>query len=370
MTIDTKSLKELFPVKNKYRYFNFAADGPLPVSSRDAMFEALNECSEEGLMAVHKQVGVFEEIRDELSLFFRSKREHFAFTRNTSEGVLLALLNLNISEDDNYIVAEDAFPTTVKIMDNHCKGQKRTVLINDRKPLLEQLQEVCDNKTQVIVLDWVHYYTGKVIDIESITKWARQKGILTIIDGIQGAGGLSLSLDDSGIDFFVTGAHKWLLSPQGSGFIYASPEVWKKVKRKSFGWLGYDWKDFASFSIDADLREGATVMEYGTRPYITALGFRETLRLFNKLGAQAIETHNRQLKDYFYTVIQNKGYETFSNDRASSIVSFKSPRKNSHEIRDALEKEKIIVSVRNGYVRAAFHFINDMEEVETFVNFL
>jgi cysteine desulfurase / selenocysteine lyase len=368
--INTTELIDLFPVKKKYLYFNYASDGPLPVSSKNAIIEAVEESANEGLIVVPKQIGVFEDIRHELSILFKSKKENFSYARNTSEGVLLALLAINIKEDENYIVAEDAFPTTVKIMDSHCKGQMRTVEINSPIPMIRQLESIIDSKTKAIVLDWAHFFTGKIIDIEAITQMARKKNIFTIIDGIQAAGSTALELDKSNIDFFITGGHKWLLSPQGSGFIYVSEDVWNRIPRKSFGWLGYDWKDFSDFTINPELREGASVMEYGTRPYIPAVGFRETLRLFNRLGISAIEKYTRELSEYFAEQIREKGFETIQNEKMAPIVSFKSPRIDSRELMARLKQENVVIALRNGFIRSGFHFINEMKEVQKFIDLL
>ena len=363
-------LIELFPVKKKHLYFNFAADGPLPVPAKAAVMEALEEKAEMGMIAVPKQVAVYENLRDELSILFKSGRENFAFTKNTSEGVLLALLAMDINADENYIVAGDAFPTTVKMMANNCKGEMRRVTINDAMPIREQLLRVIDGKTRAIVLDWVHYFTGKVVDIEAVVELAKERNIFTVIDGIQGAGAVRLDLDAAGIDFFVSGGHKWLLSLQGAAFTYVSDRVWERLNRRSFGWLGYDWGDFTDFSMEAGLREGAAVMEYGTRSYTAALSLVETLRVINGIGIDTVERHNRELKELFIEKISAKGYEIIQNERSSSIIAFRSQSEDVVLLKKRLEANDVIVSLRNGYIRSAFHLVNDKDEVEKFIELL
>jgi selenocysteine lyase/cysteine desulfurase len=235
----------------------------------------------------------------------------------------------------------------------------RTVKINDSVPIGQQLLKVIDNKTRAIVLDWVHYFTGRIIDLEAVVRLARERNIFTVIDGIQGAGALRLDLDNSGIDFFVSGGHKWLLSPQGAGFIYVSGDTWEKIQRRSFGWLGYDWRDFSDFSIDPELREGAAVMEYGTRSYTAAKGLVECLRLINGIGIETIEQHNGELREFFIDEISKKGYETILavDEKATSIIPFKSPMKDVMSLKKKLEENNVAVSLRNGYIRAAFHLV-------------
>ncbi len=373
-----EELKKLFPVKEHYLYFNFAADGPLPVPSKNALCQALDELSLEGMMAVNKQIAIYENIREELAILFQSKPEHFAFIKNTSEGVLLALLALDTREGENYVVAEDAFPTTIRMMESNCRGEMRKIKINSPLPVRDQLINVIDDKTRAIVLDWVHFFTGKIIDLEAIIQLAQSKNIFTIIDGIQGAGAVSIELDTSGIDFFMSGGHKWMLSPQGSGFIYVSPRVWEKIPRKSFGWLGYDWRDFSDFDIEPGLREGAAVMEYGTRSYTAAVGLCEGLKLFNYLGIKNIEKHNQELKEFFLENLMKKGYETISPGKSAPIVSFKLPGapgagkagKDTRGLLAGLSGKKVRASLRNGYIRVSFHLVNDWGEVKALLDYL
>jgi len=369
---DRYLLSDLFPVKKNYLYFNFASDGPLPSTAKNAVFQALEEKTQNGMVNISKQVAVYEDIRCELSKLFSSKKENFAFIKNTSEGVLLALLAMDIKEDENYITAADAFPTTVRMMESNCKGEMRKIKINSPIPLQDQLIKVIDKKTRAIVLDWVHYFTGKIIDIEAIIQLARERKIFTVIDGIQGAGALGIKLEQSGIDFFISGAHKWLLSLQGGGFIYVSPHVWNKIQRKSFGWLGYDWLDFSNFEIEPHLREGATVMEYGTRSYMAAESFRECLKLINSFGINNIENHNRKLKELFLQNLFSKGYDTITQDLSASIVPFKPAEKdmNSKNLLNRLEQNKVKASLRNGYIRVGFHLVNHSEEVANLLEYL
>ncbi len=370
MITNTAKLFELFPVKHEYLYFNFASDGPLSSPSRAAIVDAIDEMTTTGQVAIVKQMTVIEDLRHELSVLFKSDKRNFAYVRNTSEGVLMALLAMDIREDENYIVAVDAFPTTVKMMESNCKGQMRRVEINGPISLVDQVRGVMDNRTRAVVLDWAHYFTGKVIDIEPITQLCRSKNIFTVIDGIQAAGALSLDLDNSGIDFFTAGGNKWLISPQGSGFIYVSPKVWEKCPRRAFGWLGYNWCDFSDFTISPDLLEGAAVLEYGTRPYISAVGFRESLRIINSFGIHTIENHNRELKEIFLEGILKKGCETIPHAKTTSIIPFRFPGKDSRILLEKLDRSHAKMTLRNGYIRAAIHFINHRDEIERILDLL
>jgi len=96
----------------------------------------------------------------------------------------------------------------------------------------------------------------------------------------------------------------------------------------------------------------------------------ETLRLVNGIGIDKIESHNRALKEFFIEKISAKGYEVIQNEKSTSIIAFRSPSEDIVSLKKRLEANHVIVSLRNGYIRAAFHLVTDKEEVEKFIEFL
>jgi selenocysteine lyase/cysteine desulfurase len=71
------------------------------------------------------------------------------------------------------------------------------------------------------------------------------------VDGIQGVGALPLSVGNSGIDFLSNGGHKWLMGPQGCGFMYISPVLFERLKPAFAGWLSVkDSWNFFDYRLD------------------------------------------------------------------------------------------------------------------------
>ena len=142
------------------------------------------------------------------------------------------------------------------------------------------------------------------------------------------------------------------------------------MDKKSFGWLGYEWFDFTDFTIKPQLREGAAIMEFGTRSYTTNVAFRESLKLLNHFGIEKIHNHNQSLKEMFINGIEEKGYTLFNRQAGAPIVSFKPPRSDPQKLKLALWDNNFRIALRDDFIRASFHLVNDREEVQALLDFL
>ena len=62
---------------------------------------------------------------------------------------------------------------------------------------------------------------------------ARQRGIITVIDGAQSVGMIAVDVKDLACDFYVSSTHKWLFTPKGTGLLYVDANAQQKIS------LGY-----------------------------------------------------------------------------------------------------------------------------------
>ncbi len=92
-------------------------------------------------------------------------------------------------------------------------------------------------KTRIVAVTWVHSSTGVKLPIRAMADViaAANKGrdepdrILFCVDGVHGLGIEDVTLTGLGCDFFVSGTHKWMLGPRGTGILWGRPEAWPHV---------------------------------------------------------------------------------------------------------------------------------------------
>ena len=233
-----------------------------------------------------------------------------------------------------------------------------------------QFADAVDERTLFLATSHVFFATGFVQDIGRLAKIAHDSGAYCLIDGYHGAGQLSFSVTDTGVDFYTAGPLKWLCGGPGLSYLYVRPGLIPELHPRITGWFG------ARNAFDFDIRDfqphdDARRFEMGTPalPTVhTALGGQE---IIDEVGMEAIEARNRALTDQLLAGCHDAGFRlTIAADpgHRSAIVMVQHP--NPPGAVAHLAKAGIIVDHRPGHVRVSPHFYNTEEEIGFFLESL
>jgi selenocysteine lyase/cysteine desulfurase len=96
----------------------------------------------------------------------------------------------------------------------------------DENEIVRRVVAALTPRTRVVALTWVHSSTGVKVPIRRIAD-ALPKTVLFCVDGVHGFGNQNVHLPDLGCDFFVSGCHKWLFGPRGTGLVWG--RRWDRV---------------------------------------------------------------------------------------------------------------------------------------------
>jgi isopenicillin-N epimerase len=148
--------------------------------------------------------------------------------------------------------------------------------------LFERLEGAITPRTKVLHFCHITNLTGQIFPVQNISRMARARGIITIVDGAHAVAHFPFKLRDLEMDYYGTSLHKWLLAPTGTGFLYVRKERIEKT-----------WPlQAAPERSDNDIRK---FEEIGTAPAATKAALNEALAFHQAIGTERVAARLKYL---------------------------------------------------------------------------
>jgi len=373
MTNDIATYRSLFPyLKTGYIYMNHAAISPLSRRVVDAIHGYLTQRSETEIENFFTFQKTLVETKEMIGKLINAPKERIAFVDNTSNGFNLLANGLKWKTGDRILLNDMEFPSNVYPFLNLKRRGVKIDFVKNRNGmiLLEDIEKAITPRTKLLSISHVQFLNGFRIDLERVGELCKAKGIIFSVDPIQSVGALQIDVKKAKIDFISCGGHKWLMSPQGSAFIFLTEELQERIQQAYVGWtsVANPWN---LLDYKLELQPTARRYENGTMNFIGICGMNAALSLLLEIGIENIERRISQLTDFLITQLTDARVDLatcIQRKHRSGIVSLKSDR--CQAIYDKLLSEKIELAVREGLVRFSPHFYNTEEEIDKAVEII
>jgi selenocysteine lyase/cysteine desulfurase len=364
------------PAAARWAYFDHAAVAPLTAPARQALADWAGDSADNGVTCWPAWQRRIEQARQSFGALLHADPLDIAFVPNTTAGIGLVAEGLRWRDGDNVVTAEEEYPSNLYPWMNLAERgvELRRVPSRGGRIEIDDLAAAIDPRTRLVTLSWVEYASGFRNDLDAVGALCRERGVLFLVDAIQGLGVLPLDLSRTPVDFLSADGHKWLLGPEGAGVFYARRERLEELHPIGVGWNSVvGAHDFAA--IDFRLEPHAGRWEGGTlnAGSIAALG--ASLALLLELGGPAaLEPRILDLTDRLCAGARRVGWGVHGRVRErdrSGIVSLAAPAgvQPAAVVRQA-RAAGIVLNARGGRVRASPHAYNSEDEVDRLVNFL
>ena len=172
-----------------------------------------------------------ETIRRELADEFGCDPEEMAMTRNASESLQIVQNGLDLAPGDEVITTEQDYPRMLTTWDQRMRRDKIKVtrlqfpVPTTFDDLYSRFEKVITPKTKVFHFCHITNLTGQLFPVQRLSRLARQRGIVTIVDGAHAGGQFPYKLRDFECDAYGVSLHKWLLAPLGSGLLFVRKDM-------------------------------------------------------------------------------------------------------------------------------------------------
>ena len=373
MNLVSKDISDDFPTSEKI-YLNNASVSLMPTQSIEAMKEFLITYNSIGPDSKESEPFVNDKLRNvrkTIAKIISCQPDEVVLTQSTTDGINFVANGLSFSNDSNMIIRGMShehhanFYPWIKLQE---KISIQNLPIDDNGFFkLDDLESLVNDKTKLVALSHVLYNTGAIIPVEEIGKILENK-VPFFIDSAQSIGCIG-DIDVSKIkcDFMSFNGSKWLCGPMGTGLFYCKRSSSELLEPKTIG------GESAIIYDDSKLayKELPDKFQTGFRNYVGIVGLESSANYLLKFGMNNIREKNQYLSNIFREELSKIPnivlYGPEDPNVRTSIVSFNIKGFDSQQVVDKLEKQNIVLAVREimdqKIVRVSPHFFNTESQI-------
>ena len=313
-------------------------------------------------------------------LFGCSRADHVVFTSNSTEALNIAIRG-TLNPGDHVISTDLEHNSVLRPL---YLLEETGVISLDFVPANRQgqvdyadFERLLKPNTRAIVCTHASNLTGELLDIRRIGAFAKQKGLLLIVDASQTAGCVPIDMEAMGVDILCFTGHKGLYGPQGTGGLC----IREGVEIRPFKVGGSGVQSYNPHQPE----EYPTRLEAGTLNSHGIMGLSAALDFVAQTGISAIADYEHQLMYRFYNGVKDipgvtvYGDFTPGHDR-TAVVALNIRDYDSSAVSDELamgfdiatrpgahcapRMHRALGTQEQGAVRFSFSWFNTAEEVE------
>ena len=353
-----KLLRAEFPALERFTYLDTASFGQLPTFASAAMIKHLTHRDETASAQFLTWFDDMDVIRGKCAQLVHCAAADIAFVPSASTGLSYLMQGLKWKQGDEVLTLEGEFPNQL-----YQGAAVEKFAVKFRVVPWADFYDSVTSRTRVVLVSSVNYATGFLAPLEEMSRFLRERGVLLYVDGTQSLGALQFDARLVQPAMLVVNAYKWMMSPNGAGFVYIDPEVRQQLTPSVVGWrsdegfrrVGSLNHGFPVFSNTADKFEGGMI------PFPSLYAMGAVLDLLLETGPAAIAARVLELANKTRAMLVELGGEV--NTDASQIVTARFADRDVAELATRLKARQILTSARHGRLRVSPHFYNNEADI-------
>ena len=186
--------------------------------------------------------------REHLASYLGARQADLVFVPNATTGVNIVARSLaqalDLKPGDEVLGTDHEYGACDATWQHVCAGRGASYrrvevpLPFDPATWAARTLTAATERTKVLFVSHITSTTALIFPITELCALARDRGIVTVIDGAHAPGQIALDLDAIGADYYTGNCHKWLCAPKGAGFLHARPERQAQLDATVISW-GY-----------------------------------------------------------------------------------------------------------------------------------
>lgn len=378
--------RALFPTLEARAYLGHAAIAPLSLAAQAHVRAAMEDVGRLGAGAFLLWEGARRRLVRRLEGLLGARAGTIALTAGTSSGLTALALSLPLEEGAEVVGFEGEFPANVIPYAQAVErfGGRLRLLpaprLEDEAPeeaIVEGVERRLAAGARFVAVSAVQFQTGYRMPLRKLGELCERFDAWLLVDAIQAVGALPLDSRIPRLGALACGAHKWLLGAEGAGFLFVDPELRKRLRPLTAGWLsledGEKFLFFGAGHLDyaRPLKGDASVFEGGSASLLGHAALEAGVEIIESLGPEAIFAHTQRYHDELELALEARGLfargfrslRGRSPEERSGIYSLSVPEEVAlPALASGLRRRGIFPSTPDGFLRFAPHFSNSLDE--------
>ena len=275
--------KSLFSLDPEVTYLNHGSFGACPKVIFDNLVSFQKKLEFEPVNFLDNHLYQYlKESRSALSNYINCDRDDTAFFPNPSTALNTLIRSLDLDSGDQILTTNHEYGALDRTWNfiskkRGCEYVKLDIEIpfTDKQKFIDSFKNAINSNTKVIFLSHITSATALIFPVKEIIDLAKQKNILTIIDGAHVPAHIDLDIKKIDPDFYCGACHKWMCSPKGVAFLYVKKEYQNMIEPLVVSW-GYEAEN------PSDSQYLDYIQWQGTNDMSAYLTIPETINFLNK----------------------------------------------------------------------------------------
>jgi selenocysteine lyase/cysteine desulfurase len=362
LSTQIESARSHFPIFKNKIYLNSCSQGALSDAVEASMQAHIRSWHEDG-SPWDRWVEEYEAARTAFARFIGAAPEEVAVVTSASAGINSIASALDFGKRRKVVMGEFEFPTMGQIwLAQERRGAEIEFLTaQNGKICADCYSRAIDDQTLIVPLTHVCFMNGFRSEVAPIVKQAHERGALVMLDDYQDCGTRPIDVKALDVDFFVSGALKYLLCPSGIAFMYVRPELISSLTPTITGWFAQQ----NPFAFDVKHFDPATTarrFETGSPSLPHAYAATAAFKLLDDFGREKTAQHIRSLTRALMDGARDLKIKVKTPvDSVGPLVVLQ--MKDSDAMVKKMAAENIVVSNRMDGLRVSFHLYNTLDDV-------
>lgn len=229
------------------------------------------------------------------------------------------------------------------------------------------IMAACDERTVAIAVSHVGYVTGLRHDLRELGAFAERESIPFLVDVSHSLGVVDMDLEYAALT--VSASYKWSLGPYGVGAV-----IWNRDRLPDFEPGSVGWRSLENMFTDKRFDEinwnpDGTRFQMGAPALADIAGLGAGLDTILELGIDRVEAHSSTLAGVAIDRLEEIGLEVITpRDPARRAGNVAFLHQDGERFARTLADHGVLVWGGDGRVRASFHVLNTLNDVDRLID--